>query len=130
MNSIGSPTPAQRLVLNRVWLPRAAVVLGRNAWRRIATGQRAFIKFGVGVTPGQRVEIEVPGSSRTSYALAFHGTGRDGVEQLRLAPCTRGKGTYTVWAGGYLVTRPACVPLIVRVGLRVTRVSLALGRRC
>jgi hypothetical protein len=127
---IGSHTAGQRLVLDRVWLPKAAIVLGRNGWRHVPAGQSAFIKFGVGVTPGSRVTLSVPQSSRTLYTLAFHGVGGEGVTTLHLDPCPPSDGPSTTWAGGYLVSRPACVPLIVHVGSRAARVSLALGHSC
>jgi hypothetical protein len=132
MNSVGSHTSAQRLVLGRVWVPKSTVVLG---WPRIANlnGHDRFIKFGIGVTPGSPVTLEVPPAARTTYALYFNSSATvvaDGPKAVQFDPCSRKEGPFTVWTGGYLVSHPACVPLIVRVGSRMARVSLALGRGC
>jgi len=128
--AIGSHTVGQRLVLGRVWLPKATLLLGRDAWHHVPVGGSAFVKYGVGVTPGSLVTLVVPLQWRETYALAFHGVRREGVDTLHLTPCPPSSGPTTVWTGGYLVTRPACVPLIVRVGSKTARVSIALGDRC
>jgi hypothetical protein len=127
---IGSHTSGQRLVLGRVWLPKPTLLLGRNAWRRVAAGGSAFIKYGVGVTPGPPVTLLVPFASLDTYTLAFHGVRQEGVRVLRLTPCPRTSGPTTFWAGGYRVKRPKCVPIIVQVGSRTARVEIALGHRC
>jgi hypothetical protein len=127
---IGSPTATQRLVLGRVWQPKATLLLGRHAWRHVRPGENAFIKYGVGVTSGPPVTLVVPLASSETYALSFHGVRQEGVRSLRLTPCPRSSGATTFWAGGYRIARATCVPLVVRVGSRSARVRIALGHAC
>jgi hypothetical protein len=121
-----------RLVLDRIWLPKVSTVL---SWRGAPSqaGADRFLKWGIRVDAGTPVTLEVPASSRRVYAL-YYGTSAtsvaDGPTAVRVTPCPLAYGRWTVWAGGYLVAKPSCVPLIVRVGSRSTRVSLSLGRRC
>jgi hypothetical protein len=126
------PQSGQRLVLDSAWLPKSSVQLG---WPRRPdlAGSDRFIKYGVGVRASHSVILEVPTGADAVYALAF-GTSattvRDGPKRVRFQACPARYGEWTIWAGGYLVHRPACVPLTVRAGYRSARVSLALGRRC
>jgi cell wall assembly regulator SMI1 len=115
-------------------LSESSILPGRNRWKKpIATGEDAFIKFGVGVTAGSPVTLDVPRSARSMYALhdgSNASSVADGETEVHGSPCPRSQGKRTEWVGGYLVEHPACVPLVVHVGGRSTRVSLALGRRC
>jgi hypothetical protein len=127
-----TPTPAQRLVLGRVWLPKSSTLLG---WPRKpnTSGRDRFVKYGVVVTAGPSVTLSVPLSAQDLYALNFNNPGATvaaSKTKLVISPCPRGDGRATAWPGGYLVTRPACVPVIVTVNGRSTRVTLSLGRRC
>ena len=132
--NLTSHTPATRLVLGRVWLPKSSILLGRNRWRLpIPPGQDAFVKFGITVTAGSPVTLEVPSASRAAYALHFSSsatTVAGGETDVRVFPCPRSQTPWTAWAGGYLVKRPACVPLLVHVGTRTARVKIALGHSC
>jgi hypothetical protein len=129
-----TPTPATRLVLGRVRLPKSSILLGRNRWRRpIPPGQDAFIKFGITVSAGPPVSLSVPLTAQDIYALNFNNpaaTVAASKTNLLITPCPKSDGPATAWPGGYLLKHPACVPLIIHVGARTTRVSLALGRPC
>ena len=129
---IPAATPNQRLVLGRIWLPSPSTVPG---WRKTPLpGRDRWIKFGIRVTPGAPVTLEVPPAARVLDAPAFHGSGlrrvADASPELRIQPCPRSAGESTVWTGGWLVTRQACAPLIVRIGSQAARVRLAFGHRC
>jgi hypothetical protein len=126
------PSPTRRLVLGRVWLPKSSTPLG---WPRqtYATGYDRFLKFGVTVTAGPPVTLSVPPSAQNLYALNFNNpapTVAASKTRLLISPCPRSDGPATAWPGGYLVSRPACVPVTVTVDGRSTQVALSLGRRC
>jgi hypothetical protein len=121
-----------RLVLNRVWLPKSSVVL---QWPRTPNlnGNDRFLKWGVIVSVGSPVELMVPSSSQDRYALHFGthaNTVADAAKAVTFVPCGKRNGRWTGWVGGYIATKPACVPLLVRVGSQSERVSLSLGHRC
>jgi hypothetical protein len=127
-----TPQPVQRLVLKRVRLPKASLLLH---WPRKQNldGPDRFIKYGIVVTAGSPVTLSVPKSAQPVYALNFGNpvqTVAASRTSVRLSPCPRKDGFATAWPGGYLVTKPACVPLIVTVDGRSTTVSLSLGHRC
>ena len=95
---IGVPDPgahdlAQRMVLGRILLPKSSILLGRNRWRTPPpAGEDAFIKYGIAVTAGPAITLEVPLSSRETYALYFNSsatTVSDGNAAVRVVPCPR-----------------------------------------
>jgi hypothetical protein len=127
-----SHTPEMRLVLGRVWLPKSSLLLRWPAHPNLS-GNARFLKWGLVVTAGPTVQLDVPPSMRSVYALYFNSSATSvaaGEADVYVTPCPKTQNPWTVWAGGYLVNHPACVPLIVHVGTRSERVSLALGRRC
>jgi hypothetical protein len=131
-----NPVATNRLVLGRIWLPKASVVLG---WPKTpnATGKERFLKHGIVVTIGPPVTLTIPSSAKRIYAFSFdsaHAAATVAASRtaLIIRPCApiHSLTNATAWPGGYLATRPACVPLVVAANGRSTRVRLALGRPC
>jgi hypothetical protein len=123
-------------VLRRVWLPKASVNFG---WPRKpnARGTERFLKHGIIVTAGSPVTLRIPTSAYSIYAFDFDSTHAANTvaanrTELIIHPCPPRESLSgaTAWPGGYLVTRPACVPLIVAADGHSTEIRLALGRRC
>lgn len=128
--------PDDRVVLGRIWLPRVSDNLG---WPRRpnASGTERFLKRGIIVSVGPPVTLKIPPSADSTYGFVFDSTHAASTvaasrTTLVIQPCPLNESLShaTAWPGGYLVTRPACVPLIVAADGRFTRISLALGRRC
>jgi hypothetical protein len=118
-----------RLVLGRIWLPRRTVQLARArlGWDR-------FGKVGIVVRAGSPVVLEVPPKWRGVYSLEYAPkhvqTVADGSIRLSVRACAGALGRWSAYAGGYVVSRPQCVPLIVRADGRTARIHVAIGRRC
>jgi hypothetical protein len=120
--------------------PGGSVVAGRVTFSGLRAAVTADFGHGtarrfrapVGVRRGPPVTIAVAAGDRGWLALEYGAqrndggslTLRDGRPVLRLAPCD--DRAETVWAGGFLVTRPGCATLIAGG----TRVRVGFGRRC
>jgi hypothetical protein len=118
-----------QLILGRIWLPRRVVQLGRGA-----PGWDRFAKVGIVIRAGSPVFLEVPPRSRGVYSLEYAPkhvqTVAEGSRRLSVHACVGALGRWTEYAGGYLVKRPMCVPLIVRADGRTATIHIAIGRRC
>ena len=128
--------PTDRLVLGRVWLPKASVNFG---WPQNpnAQGNERFLKHGIIVTAGSPVTLTIPLSAYTIYAFYFdsaHSANTVVASRTTLVvhPCPTRESLSgaTAWPGGYLVTHPGCDPLIVTADGHSTKIRLALGRVC
>jgi hypothetical protein len=89
--------------------------------------ERLFAKNGLFVRAGTKAELIVP--SRWVGSLALHWRNAGGpVSRLDVGPCTG--DAWIVFPGGYYVSRPACVELIVRVSSVDHLVSMGVGAPC
>src|ERR671935_1050841 len=117
------------LVLGRIWLPRRPVELGRRA-----PGWDRFAKVGIVIRAGPPVVLEVPPRWRGVYSLEYAPkhvqTVTDGTTRLSVRACAGALGRWSAYAGGYVVRRPMCVPLLVHANGRKATVHIAIGRRC
>jgi hypothetical protein len=100
--------------------------------RAVGTGASAlqFAKTGLVVRTGEQVEIiVVPAPGRT--ALVWWGnTGNSRpAERFIVGPCASGAG-WLVFPGGYWVSEPGCVSLVVRHEDVDAYVTVALGGSC
>ena len=119
-----------RLVLGRIWLPRRKVQLAR----RQGAGWDRFAKVGIVVRAGSPVVLEVPPRWRGVYSLQYAPkhvqTVADGSTRLSVHACAGAPGKWSAYAGGYVVKKPACVPLIVRANSRTATLHVPIGRSC
>ena len=102
-----------------------------------AHGNERFLKHGIIVTAGSPVTLTIPSSASSVYAFYFdsrHAANTVAASRTTLVihpcPLRESLSRATAWPGGYLVTHPACVPLIVAADGASTEVRLSLGRRC
>jgi hypothetical protein len=131
-----APGASEVLVFDRVAVPRGGGTLAPNAGR--PDRLKYWMKTGLlvrrhgtplGPAPGaiKPVEITVPREWRDRAAI---GWGDSGVAStVRIGGC-RSTTRWLVFTGGYFVSSPACVPLIVRIGDRSRRIRVAVGRPC
>jgi hypothetical protein len=54
----------------------------------------------------------------------------DGSTRLSVQACAGALGPWSAYAGGYVVKRPVCVPLIVRASRETATVHIPIGRPC
>lgn len=126
------PWPDRRVLFGRVVLPRENQLLQGHA----ASENRPlpyFAKQGVQVRAGRTtISLIVPRRWRTRLAVGWgENGGPQQASQVRLAGCNLEVGRqWLSYPGGYFLRRPACAPLLVRVGTRSARIRLSLGRPC
>jgi hypothetical protein len=132
----GSPPPPSEIVGERVALlttrtqPRAMQTAKLDD--PVTPGYRYFAKTGLLMRHGTgTAEIIVPRSERGRVALSWGNTGHDGIAErmFRVGPCVGGS-SWTAFPGGYYVTTPHCVSLIVRAGDDERRVRVGVGAPC
>jgi hypothetical protein len=92
-----------------------------------------FAKYGLVVRWDATVQLLVDDPARGHARIGWGSPGRTG-QALRYGGCgfpgcDRDCG-WLVYAGGYTVDAPACVPVLVRSGGREARVRVGVGTRC
>jgi hypothetical protein len=121
-----SPSAADRVFLGSVGF--AGGMTAPPAPGGPGSARRYFAKQGLMVRAGTTAQIRVvPATS----ALVQYGTPGTATTQLTVSACPPGAGgDWSVFAGGYLVTAPACLTLQLRSGGRTQDVRVAVGRAC
>jgi hypothetical protein len=123
------------VVLGVVALPTAPAYSALQTGRTGMHGRlRLFAKTGLVIKPHVRFALEVPAALRGRMAIAWGNAG-DPPPQGRFVvnDCGRGARTGSKWlvyAGGYYVSRPGCMPLVVIAHGRRRRVRIGLGAPC
>ena len=74
------------------------------------------------------VRLEVPRRWRAREAITYGDSGI--VRALEIGNCPGGSTTWSGYAGGFYLSRPSCVPLVVRVRGRGSLVRFGIGRSC
>jgi hypothetical protein len=118
-------------VLGRVALPTKSAL---GAVRQSDSAEAAtayWSKQGLVIKWGARVAMTVPRAWRGRMAIGW-GSPAAPTEHLLIAGCKAGQdpGAWLAFAGGFWVSEPACVPLIVDVGQRRQRVHIGVGAAC
>ncbi|MFC6017471.1 hypothetical protein ACFP2T_14805 [Plantactinospora solaniradicis] len=118
--------PADRTVL------ADAVAMWTEILRPRTTGDtdpaRLFAKTGLVVRADSVVDLSVPAASTGRPWIGWGSPARP-ARQLRLPGCP-GESGWVVFAGGFWLDEPACVPLTVRSGGRVERARVRIGVDC
>ena len=122
-------------VLGVVALPTAP---GYEALQTSRTGMhgrlRLFAKTGLVIKPRTRFELRVPAALTSRMAISWgNAGGTPPRSRFVVDNCGRGTATgsrWLVYAGGYYVSHPACVPLEVVADGRRARVRIGLGTAC
>lgn len=124
------PSPGHAVVLDRVALP-TDVPLQANASGDADPAAQLFAKDGLLIRPGASFELEIPENAR-GYASMGWGSPGGRTSRLVVPGCGRstGDGTLLVYAGGYWVAEPMCLPLVVKAGQATAQVSVAVGAPC
>ena len=128
------PAEGDSIVLDRVALPTARAL---QANRTGDPGARLFAKDGLYIRRGASFDLIVSDDSRDRLTInwGFPGTV---TRHLRVPGC-RPTGTinpiheqdaWLVYAGGYTVSEPACVSLVVKAGQTEQAVRIGVGASC
>jgi hypothetical protein len=119
------PTAADRVLFDKVAVPQRELPELERVGGRWPYTRKAGLLVRAG-TAG--VVIAVPQAWRSRVAISWGDSAI--VSALRIALCSGPPNRWNVYTGGFQLRRPACAPLLVRVGARERRVWFALGRRC
>lgn len=88
---------------------------------------RLFAKTGLFFRPGTTFELIVPARFTSRLRIGW-GTPSQIVEVSNCA--NPGGGGWLAVAGGYWIDHPACVPIIVRAGVKQQQVHIGVGKAC
>jgi hypothetical protein len=124
--------PDERLVLGRVSLPAEEFPYPPGYQPGTSGRLPYFAKYPLFVRAGSEpVELFVPSGWRTRFAVGWGNHGSYEAAIVKVNACPRSAlGPWLGYPGGYYLRRPACVPLIVRVGAKRTRVRIGIGKQC
>ena len=127
------PAPDLEVIFGAVALPTTTTA---SALQTAPSGKsdpalRLFAKTGLVVKRGETIELEVPENVRSQLAIGWGGAPSTPTWLVRIScPRTAEQSGWFAYAGGYWLHKPACLPLIVRVGHRAQVVHLGLGTPC
>jgi hypothetical protein len=127
-----APSHGTRVLLGRVALPPERF----PSRPRAAPENRPlpyFAKFGLQIHSGREpVDVVVPRAWRARLALNWGENGGPAQSSsIRVLACGPVLGRrWLAFPGGYFLRKPACVPLIVRVGSKSAHIRLGIGRSC
>lgn len=116
-------TDPRDVVLDVVSLPIRTVLEpadGEPGW--------LFAKHGLIVRAGAEVELRVPESVAERARIGWGNSGAIGT-RVRVPACESGAG-WLVWAGGFWVRSPMCLPLEISAGGRQASAAIAVGAAC
>jgi hypothetical protein len=117
---------SDRVVFERVTFSWARVYQIAKQNGRFPYWSKVGLYVRTGRTP---VSISVPLAWRRRAAIAW-GDQQRPVPILRVPGCPSAPRMWSGYSGGFYVSRPACVPLIVGVAGRRTVVRFGIGRSC
>jgi hypothetical protein len=128
------PVAGDSIVLDRVALPTERAL---QANRTGNPGARLFAKDGLFIRRGASFDLIVPDDWHNRLMINWGSPGKP-THHLRVPGC-RPTGTinpvneqdaWLVYAGGYTVSEPACVPLLVKAGQTEQTVRIGVGAAC
>lgn len=122
-----------KVVLGVVALPvsPAYPALGTSRTGATAGPTRLFAKTGLVVKPGVNFEVVVPPAFDHRVEIGWGGQPSTPTSRVVVSNCANPDSTgWLAYPGGYWVDHPACVPLIVKVGIRQQEVHVGVGAAC
>lgn len=90
---------------------------------------RLFAKQGLLVRSGSRVELSLPDGLRSHAAIGWGNPGQPAAVVRVSCPAVPGR-PWLVFAGGYWVDRPQCLPVRVQTSTGTTTVRIGVGVSC
>jgi hypothetical protein len=123
------------VVLGVVALPTAPAYGALQTSRTGRHGRlRLFAKTGLVIKPHATFALVVPAALRRRMAIGWgNGATSPPRGRLMVGGCGHGQtasSRWLVYAGGYYVSHPACLPLLVQAHGQSRRVRIGLGAPC
>ena len=134
IGSEATPAEGDSVVLDRVALPTKRAL---QANRTGDPGARRFAKDGLYIRRDVSVDLIVPNEWRDRLTINWGFPG-EATHHLRVPGCrpTRtinpihDQDAWLVYSGGYTVSEPACVALVVKAGQTEQTVRIGVGAAC
>jgi hypothetical protein len=131
-DQLGWDTPASgySVVLNKVALPTKKA-FGASHVRPHAPKSKYFAKQGLYVKAGATFELIVPAAWKSRVTIGWGNPGKD-TTHLYVTGCTPIKkgAHWLVFAGGFTMNKPACIPIVVKSGAQQKTVHVGAGKAC
>lgn len=118
-------------MLGKVALP-TGVALQANPTGEADPAAQLFAKHGLLIRPGASAELVVPEMAPGQASIGW-GSPAMRTRHLVIDGCagtTATTGAWLVYAGGYWVAEPTCLPLVVKAGGATREVSIGVGTPC
>ena len=130
VGSQDTPGPGFSVAFNRVALPTAKT-LGGVRLHAGPQGGKFWAKQGLLITAGAAFELIVPTAWVARLSIGW-GNPAGPSSQVDVSGCqaTTPGTRWLAFAGGFWVSQPACVPLIVRIANRQRLVHIGVGAAC
>ncbi|MBV1851196.1 hypothetical protein [Catellatospora tritici] len=124
---VAPPRPELEVVLDAVALPTRQVLQAADS----GEPGKLFAKQGLQVRPGVTVELAVVDDPSGHSRIGWGSPGPE-TTRLRVPACPGYSGVdgWPAYAGGYLVDRPQCLHLRIRVAAREQTVGIPVGAPC
>jgi hypothetical protein len=128
--SKADPPADLSVVFNQVALPTVNAVQANRSGESDPSA-RLFAKAGLFVASGASVALIVPPEWLGRVTIGWDNSGMR-TTHLFVSRCktTGSQKRWLVFAGGFWVGEPACVPLLVRSGAQEQKVQIGVGAAC
>ena len=125
-----APGSGYSVVLGQVGLPTKKA-FGAARVHPHNPKSRYFAKQGLFIRPGAKFELIVPAAWKSRVVIGWGNPGED-TGHLWVADCTPIKhgAHWMVFAGGFTVNKPACIPIVVKAGTQQKTVHVGAGKAC
>jgi hypothetical protein len=139
VGSEAEPPSGYGIVLDRVALPTGRALQADRSGQSDPAA-RLFAKDALRIRRGVSVDLVVPNDwrGRLSVHWGFSSATAKRIRHLRIPGCRptktinpiREQDEWLVYAGGYWVSEPACVALLVRAGQTEQTIHVGVGLTC
>ena len=124
----GPPIDGYAKVLGVAWLPTHRALGSVRLVDPPTPTARWWSKQGLVIKAGSTFTLAVPDAWQGRLAIGW-GSPAQPSEEVTVSGCDSG-GRWLAYAGGYWVSEPACVPLVVESGRRHKTVHIGVGAPC
>lgn len=126
--SVAAPGPDRITLFKEVALPTRALQANRSGDHHIDPGARFFAKTGLLVAPKANLLLSVPEEWMGKASIGW-GSPATHTMALSISGCDAGD-RWLVFAGGFWVGEPACIPLLVHTVTMQRKVMIGVGKAC
>jgi hypothetical protein len=125
-----APPASYSVVLRRVALPTGKAFQAVDA-RDPRSSRKYFAKQGLLVKPGAPFQLIVPAAWKTRLTLEWGNPGT-ATDHLWVSGCasTKRGARWLAYVGGFWVSKPACIPVVVKAAGKQRTVHIGAGKAC